>query len=227
VRPRAAAACPVCASCTRAHTARSRVRARGWLTALACTLLGLACAPTPAAEACEPAAASGTALDEVLALLAARRHGHVDFTEVHTLAVLDRPIESSGELFYEAPDRLEKRTLRPKPETLLLERDVLTARRGSRTWVLSTHDFPQVLPYVESIRATLAGDRQGLERFFTLAFSGTVAHWSLTLKPTDATVARTVKEIRIEGERDALRTVRITQTDGDASVMTIGPEVAR
>jgi Outer membrane lipoprotein carrier protein LolA-like len=171
------------------------------------------------------AAQTNPALDEVLALLAARRHGHVTFTEVHTLAILDRPLESSGELLYDAPDRLEKRTLHPKPETLLLEHGVLSARRGSRTWVMSLHDFPQVVPYVESIRATLAGDAPALERFFTLDFTGTAARWSLTLTPTDATVARTVKEIRIEGERDAIHTVAIRQTDGDASVMTIGPEI--
>lgn len=182
-------------------------------------MLGSACAVAAAAQ-------TDPALDEVLGLLAARRHGHVTFTEVHKLAILDRPLESSGELLYDAPDRLEKRTLHPKPETLLLEHGVLTARRGPRTWVMSLHDFPQVVPYVESIRATLAGDAGALERFFTLDFSGTTARWSLTLTPSDATVARTVKEIRIEGERDAIHTVRITQTDGDTSVMTIGPEVA-
>ncbi len=30
------------------------------------------------------------------------------------------PIESSGELRYDAPDRLEKRTLKPRAETLVL-----------------------------------------------------------------------------------------------------------
>ena len=179
------------------------------------------------APAADPAGEAGpTALDEVLRLLAARHEGHVTFTEVHTLAMLDRPLESSGELLYEAPDHLEKRTLKPKPETLLLQHGVLTARRGHGTRVMSLRDFPQAVPFVESIRATLAGDRSALERFFTLTFTGTVEHWSLLLVPRDATVAHLVKEIRIEGERGAVRTVRITQTDGDSSVMTIGREVA-
>ena len=162
---------------------------------------------------------------EVLQLLAARRYGHVTFTEVHTLAMLERPLYSSGELLYDAPDRLEKLTLQPKAETLLLEHGVLTARRGHRTYVLSLREYPQVVPFVESIRATLAGDREGLERFFALQFSGTLAHWSLRLVPTDPTVAHTVKEIRIEGERDSIHTVQISETDGDASLLTIGPEV--
>ena len=37
---------------------------------------------------------------------------------------------SSGELFYDAPDRLEKRTLTPSAESLVLDHGVLTAQRG-------------------------------------------------------------------------------------------------
>jgi hypothetical protein len=68
-------------------------------------------------------------LDALMSLLAQRKHGHVSFVEEHFLAVLDRPVESSGELLYDAPDRLEKRTLKPKPETLVLEHGVITAHR--------------------------------------------------------------------------------------------------
>jgi hypothetical protein len=196
-------------------------RAVGWLSG-ACVLL-LAGTPGCAAAA-EPTGAAG--LDQVLQLFAARRHGHVTFSEVHRLAMLERPLQSSGELLYDAPDRLEKRTLRPKVETLILENGVLTAHRGARTYRLSLREYPQAVPYVESIRATLAGDRAALERFFTPQFSGTAERWSLTLVPSEATLARTVREVRIEGERDAIHTVRITQTDGDASLLTLGAEVS-
>ncbi len=79
----------------------------------------------------------------------------------------------------------------PKVETLILENGVLTAHRGARTYRLSLREYPQVVPYVESIRATLAGDRAALERFFTPQFSGTLERLGSTLVPSDATVART------------------------------------
>src|SRR5580658_9318594 len=69
-------------------------------------------------------------LDEVMHLLALRQHGRVEFIEQQFLAILDRPVESSGELRYDAPDRLEKRTLKPHPENLLLAGGVLTVERG-------------------------------------------------------------------------------------------------
>jgi len=194
---------------------------RGARVALAATLTVLLVSPAPAVRAAAPA----PGLDEVLALLAARRSSHVSFTEVHEMAMLTRPLQSSGELVYEAPDHLEKRTLKPKPETLLLAHGELSATRGKRTYVLRLEDQPQLVPFVESIRATLAGDRAALERFFTTEFTGDVARWTLTLVPRDATVAQRVAQIRITGERDAIHTVEIRQTDQDRTLMTIGPEV--
>jgi hypothetical protein len=183
-------------------------------------ILALAAACAAAAQTTAP-----PAFDELLQLLAARRHGHVTFTEVQQLAMLDRPLQSSGELLYDAPDRLEKRTLKPRAQTLILEHGVLTARRGHRTYVMELRDYPQAVPFVESIRATLAGDRAALERFFRVQFEGTLGAWTLLLVPVDTTLAGAVKDIRIEGERDVVRTVEIRQSDGDRSLLSIGPEV--
>ena len=201
---------------------------RQWPIAGVLTALWL----TTGASAGPPVAAITAQVDaphddfsELLGLLAARRHGRVSFTEVHQMAMLERPLRSSGELLYEAPDHLEKRTLEPRRETLILEHGVLTAQRGHRTHVLRLRDYPQVVPFVESIRATLAGDRAALEHYFQVQFSGDLGHWVLELVPIDATLARTVRDIRISGERATIRSVEIRQSDGDRSLLTIGAEV--
>jgi outer membrane lipoprotein-sorting protein len=166
-------------------------------------------------------------LDQLMSLLAQRQHGHVSFVEEHFLKVLDRPVESSGELLYDAPDHLEKRTLKPKPETLVLDHGVITAQRGRHTYTINLSDYPQIVPLIDSIRATLAGDRASLEHLFKVNFDGTLEHWTLLLLPSDSTVGKTVKQIRIEGTRDAIHAVEIQQADGDRSVLTIGPNAAR
>ena len=172
-------------------------------------------------------AGPATDLDRLMNLLAQRKHGHVSFVEKHFLAVLDRPVESSGELLYDAPDRLEKRTLKPKPETLILEHGVITAHRGRHTYVLNLSDYPQIVPLIDSIRATLAGDRSSLERIFKVTLDGDLEHWQLLLAPSAPTVAKTVRQIHIEGARDVIHSVEIQQADGDRSLLTIGPEVAQ
>ncbi len=61
---------------------------------------------------------------------------------------------------YDAPDRLEKRTLKPRAETLVLDGGELTVERAHGRRVMDLRAYPQILPFVESIRATLAGDRK-------------------------------------------------------------------
>jgi len=171
-----------------------------------------------------PPANAGSAapdLDAVMSLLAMRRHGRVEFVEQQFLAILDHPVESSGELRYDAPDRLEKRTLLPHPEDLVLAGGVLTMERGGRSRVLDLQRYPQIQPFVESIRATLAGDRSALERVFHVDFAGNVQRWSLTLVPLDGRLARNVKQVQIDGSRDQLLRVEIRQADGDRSLMTL------
>jgi hypothetical protein len=165
-------------------------------------------------------------LGRLMSALAQRKHGHVTFVEEKFLAVLDRPVKSSGELFYDAPDHLEKRTLTPKPESLVLEHGVVTAQRGRRHYVLDLREYPQVVPFIESIRATLAGDRAALERVFRVTFDGSFADWTLTLAPLDAKLLGSLRDIHVSGTQDAIHRVEIVTTDGDRSVMTIGAEVA-
>jgi hypothetical protein len=165
--------------------------------------------------------APGNDLGELMRQLAGRRHGEVSFVEQHFLKLLKHPAESYGELTYDAPDRLEKRTIEPKAETLTLAGDVFTVVRGGRTRTLDLKAYPTLVPFIESIRATLAGDLPSLERLFTVDFAGTLAHWRLTLTPRDAQVAKAVSHVTIEGAGAMLTTVEIVETDGDRSLMTL------
>jgi hypothetical protein len=172
------------------------------------------------------AARAADDLGELMTLMAKRQHGHVQFIEQQFLAVLDHPLESSGEMRYDAPDRLEQRTLAPRQETLVLSGGVLTVDRGKSHRVVDLQAYPQAQPFIESIRATLAGDRAGLEKIFTLEFAGSIAKWTLTLIPRDAKVKRSIAQVRIDGAQDQLLRVEIRQADGDRSLMTLRPSPA-
>ena len=81
---------------------------------------------------------------------------------------------------------------------------MLTVVRGGHTRTLDLKAYPAVVPFIESIRATLAGDLPALERLFTVDFAGNIARWRLTLTPRDPQVAKTVSRVRIDGMRDSL-----------------------
>jgi outer membrane lipoprotein-sorting protein len=160
-------------------------------------------------------------IDQLMRSLAQTQSDHASFVEKKFIAMLDKPVESSGELFYTAPDHLEKRTLKPKAESMTVDADTLVIERGRQKHRLPLQDYPELAAFIDSIRGTLAGDRKALERNYRLSLDGTAEHWTLQLLPTDEKMQAVVKRIRIAGMRDAVRSVEITQTDGDSSLMLI------
>ena len=93
--------------------------------------------------------------------------------------------------------------------------------RGRRKHGLQLQDYPELAAFIDSIRGTLAGDRKALERNFRLSLDGTVERWTLELLPLDEKMQAAVKRIRIAGVRDAVRSIEITQADGDSSLTLI------
>lgn len=160
-------------------------------------------------------------IDQLLQGLAQTRAGRARFVETKMIAMLDKPLESSGELFYSAPDHLEKRTLKPKVESMTVDGGALLIERGSKKHRLQLQDYPELAAFIESIRGTLAGDRKALERNYQLNLFGTVERWTLQLSPTDAKMLAVVQRIRIAGVRDTVRSIEIMQADGDSSRMLI------
>jgi hypothetical protein len=181
----------------------------------------------PSLLACLLAAALGAAaapawtLERLLQGFAHKPAARASFVEKKSVRVLDRPLVSSGELRFEAPDRLEKRTLKPRPEVLRLDGDTLTLERGERRLQLSLRSHPAAGAFVESIRATLAGDRAALERVYDVRLEGSERSWALTLTPRDADIARLVERIRIAGQDAEVTVIEILQANGDSTLMSV------
>ena len=166
---------------------------------------------------------SGWNIDQLMQSLAAIRTGHASFEEKKSIAMLDKPVESSGELFYSAPDRLEKRTLKPKAESMLLDKDTLTVEQRGKKHALPLQSYPEIAAFIDSIRGTLAGDRKALERTYKLSLDGDEQNWSLVLLPIEDKMKKVVAMIIIAGSGSTMRTIEIKQADGDSSLMTITP----
>lgn len=162
-------------------------------------------------------------LDQLMQSLSTTKSGHAIFIEKKSIAILDKPVESSGELFYTAPDRLEKRTLKPKAESMVLDKDKLIVEQRGRKHVLSLQSYPEIAAFIDSIRGTLAGDRKALERSYQLRLSGTQQDWNLGLLPLQDKMKKVVASINISGSGNTVETIEIKQADGDSSVMTITP----
>ena len=160
-------------------------------------------------------------IDQLMHGLAQTRSAQARFVEKKSIAMLELPIESSGELFYSAPDRLEKRTIKPKAENMLVEGDSLRIERGRQKYRLQLQDYPELAAFIDSIRGTLAGDRKALERSYQLSLEGGATNWTLQLVPNDTRMQQVITHIRIAGVHNEVRSIEIKQADGDSSQMRI------
>jgi hypothetical protein len=171
-----------------------------------------------------PVFAADWQLPDLMKLLAETPAGHATFVEQKFIGMLDKPVESSGELSFTAPDQLEKRTLKPRAEAVILKGDDLTLERGKRSMKMSLQEHPEISAFVESIRATLVGDQRALERVWKVQLDGAPGRWQLVLTPLNANGI--VNKMRIDGVRGEVRQIDIEQSDGDRSIMTISKIVA-
>jgi outer membrane lipoprotein-sorting protein len=160
---------------------------------------------------------------QLMQTLEKAKPSHATFIETKHIALLDQPVVSSGELFFTAPDHLEKRTLLPKPESLIVDGNKILIERGSKTYYFTLQNMPELGAFINSIRGTLAGDLNALKRSFQLSLKGNAKQWTLQLAPTNEKMQKILQYINIAGFNNQVHSIEIFQTDGDSSLMAIKP----
>jgi outer membrane lipoprotein-sorting protein len=170
---------------------------------------------------------AGWGLPQLMATLAHVKSASAQFVERKTLRVLDTPLVSSGTLLYVAPDQVEKITVLPERERIAISGDKLTIEGGTsdRPRTLSLANAPEIAAFVESIRATLAGDLPALDRFYRVKLAGEPASWQLDLVPRAEKLTQLVRRIRISGSGEKITSVETDEADGDRSEMSVVEDV--
>ena len=162
-------------------------------------------------------------LTALAALLAQRKGGEARFEETRLVSGIDGPLFSSGTLSFTAPDAFARHTLRPREESMAVQGNVMTLKRGGRSRQMTLDAVPELSTLVEAMRGTLTGDAVTLQKHFTTAVAGSAQGWKLTLVPRDRALAAQVREVAIEGQRGDMRVVSLWLAGGDSSRMTIEP----
>ena len=173
-----------------------------------------------------PLTARGEAAFDLVQLmrsLAQVKAGVASFTETRTVALLERTLESSGRLSFEAPDSFTRETLKPRRERIAVVGNTVTMSQGTRSRTMALDSVPEAAVLMEAIRGTLTGNREALERNFKTAVSGTAQSWVLDLVPRDWRLREQVTSVRVTGRQAVVREVAVAMADGDRSVMMIEP----
>ena len=164
-------------------------------------------------------------LAQLMQTLAQVRAGEAAFTEKRSVAILERTLESSGRMSFEAPDTFVRETLKPRREKIAIVGNTVTMSLGTRSRSMPLDSVPEAAVIMEAVRGTLTGNREAIERNFTAGVSGTAQRWSLELKPREPRLRELVIAVRLSGEKALVREVSVAMADGDRSVMTLEPLV--
>ncbi len=170
-------------------------------------------------------AAADFDLGRLTALLSQVRSGEATFTEKRTVKELDKTLEFSGRLSFEAPDTFVRETLPPRQEKVAVVGNRVTMSQGGRSRTIALDSVREASLIIEAIRGTLTGNRDALDRNFVTTVTGDARRWTLELVPREAYLREQVASVKIAGEQSLVREVQVAMFDGDTSVMTITPTV--
>ena len=170
-------------------------------------------AQSPAANEAFPAAAVAAwqELSQVRSLEAR-------FVQTRNTRLLTRPLESSGVLRFQRPDKLAWQVETPGRSLLVMD--------GTRVGMaypdlgvreeLDLTEQPEIAGLVQGMMVWLAGDPQQVQASYTMQWQPGPPQIAL-LTPRDATLAAIIAqlELRLEGEPLQVRHVRLVEPDGD------------
>lgn len=199
-----------------------------WRALVATALLSIA---LPASAQAAAPAATEDMLARVLAEVARQPLKAAPFIERRSSALTASPLESRGTLSYQPSGSVEKRTLTPIQERMIVGVDAITIQGGQgAAQTIRLDAQPAMAAYVHGLRAVLAGDARPLRQHFDTQSSGSLDHWEIRLRPRDAAVRRGIAQIVVRGERGQVQVVETTETGGDVNELTIllrAPAAAR
>lgn len=161
-------------------------------------------------------------LAELMRMLSEVNEASGRFTERKYFSILSEPLILEGRVRYKSPDYVKKEYDDPESESYEISGDNLTIEfPDGRRRDMSIDEHPVLRAFVESYRATLAGDQESLNRYFDLELSGKIDRWQLRLTPRHRDLADYLSAVVMRGRKGTVYSVETLEASGDRSVMTL------
>jgi len=143
------------------------------------------------------------------------------YKEEKHIALLQAPLVNEGTIHFAPPGRLARHTTKPIASSLVIDDKKVTfgGAEGSESLDLGTN--PVARAFVDSFVMLLAGNRPGLERYFTIGFSAVRGPkaapdaWHLVLVPRTSPMDKVIKEMTVDGNGLAIKEMVVRETSGD------------
>lgn len=185
---------------------------------------GLASAdPAPRAASEPPPAnqlkgeARGAAIDPVFALFKVDRLS-CKFTEAKHVALLARPLRSTGTIFFDRDQGIARATRTPKPQQVVLTRTTLRIRTAGHTEEIPLDKSQDLKAFALIFPTLLRGERVELERSFELVqFGSEHDQWALDFKPRTESLRKLIQRVVVFGKQGEVTGLKVIEASGDTT----------
>ena len=157
-------------------------------------------------------------------------YARLNFVETRQSMFLATDMVIEGNIEYRAPDHIEKVTVSPMSEKILVDGDTMLVEKIAyskdhyavvKTKHYSIESHPVLKATVGSIRYILAGNSEMLGEYYEMSISGQCENWTLELIPRTVEIADYLQKIILSGNESSILRYVTIQADGDESVMTL------
>jgi hypothetical protein len=163
---------------------------------------------------------SGFDLEELMNGMASTSGVMADFREQKEIALLEKPLASSGKIYFVPPNRLVRFTFEPESSALIIDGDKLRFQRGtSEKFDLSGSPMARI--FIDNFIVLFNGDLPKLRELYHTTFGGDGERWTLILEPRRAPLSQFIAEIALRGDRKGIREMVMQNRDGDRTSTTL------
>jgi len=159
-------------------------------------------------------------LETLMHRLATTSGVRAEFHEVKQIALLERPLESVGTLYFVPPRRVAHYTSKPLRSAFVVDGSRLSFRdeTGGESVDLSANPIARTV--VEHFVVLFNGDLEALRVRYGVAFEAQGPRWKLELVPRDSNVTAVVARVELQGHEAALDQMVLLEAGGDRTVTT-------
>jgi outer membrane lipoprotein-sorting protein len=182
-------------------------------------LAGAAAADTagPPATLVSGEAARGAKQDPVFKLLEQQRLA-CKFTEQKHVALLARPLSSTGTIVFDRDKGIVRAVVTPKPQTVVLTKTSLKIVKGKTVEEIPLDKSKDLKAFAMIFPTLLRGERAALEKSFDIGLYGSDADWwALTFAPKSDALKKFVKTVTVFGKKTDVVALRIVEASGDST----------
>ena len=140
------------------------------------------------------------------------------FSEEKHIALLARPLKSSGTVFFDRDRGISRMTVTPKPEHVVLTKTSLRITKNQKTETIPLDKSKDLRAFALVFPAMLRGDRAEIEHAFGIGLYGrTDDWWAVALTPSNESLGKLIKKVVVIGHKTRLVSLQVVEASGDTT----------